>query len=523
MGYTFCMSFAKVSSAQTSLLAAHIVDIEVDLARGLYAFSIVGLPDKAVEESRDRVGAAIKNSGLESPKQKNQKVVISLAPADLKKEGPLFDLGIALAYLLAAGDIKFDPRKKLFLGELGLDGSLRPIKGALALVKKAKEKKFEEIFLPKENAEEAALIEGIDIFGANTLREVIDHLDTKKREEGEEKVPPIEVQSMTEFRHLEKENASDFSDIAGQESAKRALEIAAAGRHNIAMWGPAGTGKTMLAEAFAGILPPLSFDEALEVTAIHSIAGTLRETLVTAAPFRAPHHTASYVALIGGGAIPKPGEATLAHRGVLFLDEFPEFDRRVIDSLREPLESGQVSISRARGTASFPARFTLVAALNPCPCGNYGTKGRTCVCSASTLARYRQKISGPIVDRIDMWVEVGLISHSKLAEDSHGEKSSEIRKRVDAAREIQKKRFAKHGLKHGTNSELKAKEIRKAIAMEAKAEKLLTDSATKLDLSARSFHRCAKLARTIADLDGSETVKENHILEALRYRPKKME
>ncbi len=516
------MSFAKVSSAQTSLLAAHIVDIEVDLARGLYAFSIVGLPDKGVEESRDRVGAAIKNSGLDSPKQKNQKVVISLAPADLKKEGPLFDLGIALAYLLAAGDIRFDPKKKLFLGELSLDGMLRPIKGALALVKKAKEKGFEEIFLPKENAEEAALIDDVAIFGAENLRQVIDHLDTKKREEGEMRMPPIEPQAKTDFHHSEKEIAVDFADISGQESAKRALEIAAAGRHNVAMWGPAGTGKTLLAEAFAGILPPLSFDEALEATAIHSIAGTLRDTLVTAPPFRAPHHTASYVSLIGGGSIPKPGEATLAHRGVLFLDEFPEFDRRVIDSLREPLESRFVSISRARGTAQFPAHFILVAALNPCQCGNFGTKGRTCTCSAGALARYQQKISGPIVDRIDMWVEVGLIAHSKLAEGSTGEKSSEIRKRVSAAREVQAERFKKHKLKHSTNSELKAKELRAALDMEKSAEKLLTDSATKLDLSARSFHRSAKLARTIADLDGSEKIKDAHILEALRYRPKKM-
>jgi len=379
------MSFAKVYSAQVNLLRGAIVTIEVDLSKGLHAFSVVGLPDKAVDESKDRVSGAIKNSGFKSPKAKNQKIIVSLSPADLKKEGPFFDLAIAIAYLLACGDIKFNSEKKIFLGELGLDGTLRKIRGALPLAQEAKKMGFEEIYLPKENAVEAALVEGIKIFGAGSLKEVVEHLDETKKvvkvdgktEQAKKEIP---LQPTTKINYKKENTRTDFRDIRGQEGAKRGLEIAAAGGHNIAMYGPPGTGKTMLARAFSELLPDLNLEEVLEITGIHSVAGNTVGELVCSPPFRAPHHTSSYVSIIGGGTYPKPGEVTLAHRGVLFMDEFPEFEKRVIESLRQPLEDNIVSISRAKGTAIFPSNFILVAAMNPCPCGNTGNKKKACVC-----------------------------------------------------------------------------------------------------------------------------------------------
>lgn len=362
------MSFAKTSSAQTIGLGAKIIDVEIDLSKGLHSFTIVGLPDKGVEESKDRVSASIKNSGFTSPKSLNQKVVVSLAPADIKKEGPIFDVAISLAYLLASEEIKFDSKKILFLGELSLDGNLRRINGVLPIVAEAKNRGFLEVFLPIDNAKEAALVSDIKIYGANNLKEIIEHLNTKKiQTKQKENVLPKKIgqQPQTEIVVEDDELLIDFSEIKGQETAKRGLEIAAAGGHNIAMYGPPGTGKTMLAKAFSHILPTLSFDEILEITSIHSVAGVLKKDIITKSPIRSPHHTASYVSIVGGGAIPKPGEITLAHRGVLFLDEFPEFDRKVIETLREPLEESEISISRSRGTVTFPANFILIAAMNP--------------------------------------------------------------------------------------------------------------------------------------------------------------
>ncbi len=520
------MSFAKTYSAQTIGLGAKIIDVEIDLSKGLHSFTTVGLPDKGVEESRDRVSASIKNCGFISPKSVNQKVIVSLAPADIKKEGPIFDVAISLSYLLASGEIKFDSKKKLFLGELSLDGNLRRINGVLPIVSEAKNRGFEEIFLPKDNAIEAALVSDIKVYGADNLKEIINHLNEKSVENGNSKEKAIrkkiEQQKQTEIILENDEFITDFSEIKGQETAKRGLEIAAAGGHNIAMYGPPGTGKTMLAKAFAHILPPLSFDEILEITSIHSIAGTLKKEIITKSPVRSPHHTSSYVSIVGGGTIPKPGEVTLAHRGVLFLDEFPEFERKVIESLREPLEEGEISISRSRGTHTFPANFILIAAMNPCPCGNFGSKTKECVCKPTDLLRYQRKISGPIIDRIDMWVEVSQIDYEKLGkEDSDKKETPEIKNRVIKARDIQKERFSKTKRKIKTNSEMEAKDINKITELSNKAKEILNTSAKKLNISARAYHRLIKLARTIADLEGSKEINPSHILEALQYRPKR--
>jgi len=509
------MAFAKTYSAQTIQLNAHIVTIEVDTSRGLHAFTIVGLPDKAVEESRDRFAAALKNSGFTSPKERNQKVVVSLAPADLKKEGPNFDLGIALAYLRAIDEVVFDPEEKLFVGELSLDGEVRSVRGVLPLVKHARDKGFGEIFVPAENAREAALIDGIAVYGVSNLKDLVEHLNKESN-------IYLDRQHKTEVTYVLPKALVDLYDVRGQETAKRGLEIAAAGGHNVAMYGPPGTGKTMLAKAFTGILPPLSHEEVLEVTGIHSVAGTLDSDLVTHPPFRSPHHTASYVSLVGGGAVPKPGEITLAHRGVLFLDEFPEFERRVLEALRQPLEDNIVSVSRARGSARFPANVILIAAMNPCPCGNFGSD-KSCICAPSALERYRRKLSGPIIDRIDMWLDVGSIDHKKLSGDAkRGESSEQVRERVARAREQQHKRFA--GNAHiRTNSDMSARDLENLTPLSAEVEELLQQSAKQLDLSARSYHKIIKLARTIADLDNSDEVTKDHLLESIQYRPKNLQ
>ncbi len=520
------MSFARVHSAQTHLLKGKIVTVEVDITKNtLHAFTLVGLPDKAVDESKDRMSSALKNSGFKSPKNQNQKIVISLSPADLKKEGPYFDLAIALAYLLSGEEIDFDPKGKIFLGELSLNGELQPIKGVLPLTEQAVRLGYKEIFVPIANAEEAALVHGITIYGAKTLKEVIDHIYRIKYDKNgnplEKERPKIVAQKPTEIIHKNIIHDIDFSDIRGQESAKRGLEIAAAGGHNIALSGPPGTGKTMLARVFSHILPELPNDDILEITGIHSIVGLLEDTLVTEPPFRAPHHTASYVSMIGGGTNPKPGEVTLAHKGVLFLDEFPEFEKRVLEALRQPLEDNIVSISRARGSAIFPSNFILVAAMNPCPCGNKGNKDKACICKPSDLERYNRRISGPIIDRIDLWVTVGNVDYRKLSDlASTGEKTQTIKNRVKDARLIQEKRFKNYKRKIKTNSEMNAKELGIFAPLAPNIKQLLNDSAERLALSARAYHRVIKIARTIADLDNKEEISSNHILEALQYRPK---
>jgi len=507
--------------AQPSLPSAQLVTIECDIVRGLHAFTIVGLPDKSVEEARDRISAAIKNSTLrmsaeelESPKRSNKKIVLSLAPAELKKEGSAFDIPLALAYLLASDQISFDASGKIFAGELALDGTVRAIRGALSIALAARDAGSEELFVPEENADEASLVSGIRVIPLRSLSDLLDHL-----EENDFTIDP----HIPRVARAEEETGVSLDDIRGQESAKRALEIAAAGRHNIALYGPPGTGKTMLARAATALLPDLSEDEVIEVTAIHSYAGT-SQSAVRRPPFRSPHHTSSYASLIGGGSIPRPGEVTLAHRGLLFLDEFPEFHRDVVNALREPLEDAKVSVARARGSATFPANFMLIAALNPCPCGKYGT--RECRCMPHAVDRYRRKISGPVADRIDMWVQVGDMPPETLAikrargqARSHGTKDA--RERVEAARTLQRERF-KERKGVSTNADMGPKEIETLAELSEDAESTLVSAARQMKLSARGYHRTIKLARTIADLAGSETIETPHMLEALQFRQREV-
>jgi magnesium chelatase family protein len=508
------VNFARVFGAQPGLPKAHLVSVEADLARGLHAFSIVGLPDKAVEEARDRVASAIKNSGLTSPKATNKKIVISLAPAELKKEGAAFDLPVALSYLLASEELLFKPQGKLFAGELALDGSLRPVRGTLSIALVAREEGITELFVPVENADEAALVSGITVYPVRTLAQVIEHLKPRSHF-------PITPHPARVHEAPETQNDIDLADIRGQESAKRALEIAIAGGHNIALYGPPGTGKTMLARAATSLLPQLSEDEMLEVTAIHSLAGELHTSVMLRPPFRTPHHTSSYASLIGGGTIPRPGEVTLAHRGVLFLDEFPEFHRDVVQALREPLEDARVSIARSKGSATFPANFMLIAALNPCPCGKYGT--RDCTCMPHAVEKYRRKISGPIADRIDLWVQVGAISVESLAQKNMQKtaESPRARERVKKARELQTARYA-HIADVSTNADMGPREIETLSSLTPKAEETLMNAARTMKLSPRGYHRTIKVARTIADMSQSETIEPAHMLEALQYRSREL-
>lgn len=499
-------------SAQVIGLEATIVNVEADLSPGLHIFSIVGLADKEVQESRERIGVAIKNIGARPPHQKSQRLIVNLAPADIKKEGPAFDLPIALGFLLASGQTRFDPSKRLFVGELGLDGAIKPVRGVLPIIIAARLAGFKEVYLPQGNGEEASLIEGVTIKETHGLQSLLDDLEGKKE---------LAAVSKKEIAAAPPPADLDLSLIHGQEQAKRALEIAAAGGHNILMQGPPGTGKTILARALGGILPAMSYEEIIEVTRIYSVAGALErgKPIVASRPFRNPHHTASAVAITGGGSLLRPGEVSLAHRGVLFLDELPEFQNQVLEAMRQPLEERSITVARASGSVSFPADFMLVAAMNPCPCGNLSNPNIQCVCTPSSVAKYRRRISGPLLDRIDLHIEVGGVDVGKLGENrpEHSQ-SGEMRERTTQARLIQKKRFRGEGIY--TNSAMGLKQIKECCPLDAPTRETLNRAYDQFHMSVRSYYRLIKLGRTIADLDGQENIKQNHILEALQYRPR---